>query len=141
MTSFNPSLPPSLKKEKKESFQSHCGFCIISRKAGQARERKISEAGNNPRAPRASSATPSPPATTPASSKCAAAAAGNKVARERGQREAQSCGAGRPSLVPFCHQAEPLPRGRGPCASDVAQITQARPQLTACPRPGPAWPS
>lgn len=73
---------------------------------------------------------------TPASSK-GAAVAGNQVVPERGQREARSCWAGRQNLLPFCHQAEPPPRGRGPCASAVAQYRQARPRLT--PRPGVAF--
>lgn len=43
---------------------------------------------------------------------------------------------GRPRRLPFCRQAEPPRRGRGPCASAAAHDRQARPRLT--PRPGVA---
>lgn len=68
-----------------------------------------------------------------------AAAAGNKVAGERGQREAQSCGTLGGSH--FVAKAEPPPRGTGPCASAVAQYqtSQAATHALPPPRPGVAF--
>lgn len=107
MTSLNPALlqngecsrgwfPAKLTKIRERTSKS-LSFCIIFRNRDKLGKEKIFRAGNNLQVPRVrehNNAFPDGCDATGSSSK-RAAAAGNKVARERGRREGQARGARR----------------------------------------------
>lgn len=106
MTSLNPALlqngecsrgwfPAKLIKIRERTSKS-LPFCIIFRNRDKLGKEKFFRAGNNLQVPRVRehNAFPDGCDATSSSSK-RAAAAGNKVARERGRREGQACGARR----------------------------------------------